>query len=196
MNLRQTIKQVLNEELSLPNYVKRRVDLDEDNVINLLKASVLDMSGRVSEGIDVVIKRAVKNTSFDLLDAAMLDFDNESTYEVVDILSEYLEEKYGEQMKEYIKNFYKKTGDDIGSTYVFHKHAERYGGSGFSEGFETWNKLLKKYASWFPDLNWYQLKEKLDNMRSGESLLIKRPNDKNNTMGYYFSIKRIKNNEP
>lgn len=192
MNLRQTIKQVLTEEISLPIYVRRRINLDEENVINLLKTSVLDMSTRVLGGTDAVLKKAFKNTSYDLLNRAFLDLDNDSIYKLIDILSEYLEEKYGEQMKGYIKDFYKETGDEVGSIYVFHKHAERYGGSGFSEGFETWNKLLKKYASWFPDLNWDELKEKLDAKENGKPLLIKNPFDKNNTMGYYFSLIKTK----
>jgi hypothetical protein len=65
----------------------------------------------------------------------------------------------------------------------------RYGGNGFSESFETWNKLLRAYSSWFPDLDWAEVKSKLDNkMSDGQPLLIKSPKDKNNTMGYYFSV--------
>jgi len=59
----------------------------------------------------------------------------------------------------------------LGNSYTFWKHENRHGGNGFSESFESWNMLLRSFASWFPDLDWKEIKKKLDGME-GQPLLI------------------------
>ena len=118
----------------------------------------------------------------------MVQVNNDDFHDAEKKIANYLKEKYGSDITEYISNFFNKSGDEKGTTYVFWKHVDRNGGNGFSEGFKTWNDLLKNYSWWFPSLDWVDIKEKLDSMQDNKPLLIVEPDDKFNTMGYYFSL--------
>jgi len=189
MSLKQIIRKILRES-RLPINVRRRINYDEENINNLLKKFALRNLGQ-NKKIHITSRLTCRDVAYELLDGIQSEFgDTEFNY-MENVLTDYLEEKYGEQLKEFIKDFYDESGNELGSRYVFEKHSERHGGNGFSEGYETWNLLLKHYASWFPDLDWKELKMKLDNMKSGGKILIKKPGDINNNMGYYFSLQRF-----
>lgn len=177
-------------ESELPVKVRRRINYDEENIINLLKKFALRHSG-LNKKIHIIVRMTCKDVAYELLDATQVGFGDKEFLYVEDVLTEYLEEKYGEQLKEFIENFFDESGDELGSRYVFQKHSERNGGNGFTEGYETWNMLLKAYSSLFPDLDWKELKMKLDNMSSGGKILIKKPGDRNNIYNYYFSLQRF-----
>jgi hypothetical protein len=49
---------------------------------------------------------------------------------------------------------------------------------------------LKEKASWFSDLNWNEIKSKLDKQNGPASVLIKSPGDEGNMYNYYFSIRK------
>lgn len=194
--MKNIIKKILKEDssnLKLPFQIRRRIRYDEEQIINYLKKFAI--SGlryntiRDNTNLDSVIRKACSDTAYEIVDSTQT-IDDDLFEKISNDLSKFLEEKYGEEIKEFAENFYSPSGNELGSVYTYWKHADRYGGNGFSESFETWNKLLKSYASWFPDLDWKELKNKLDNMESGGKILIKKPGDKNNTMGYYFSLIR------
>jgi hypothetical protein len=125
-----------------------------------------------------------------------MGMDSDTFNDLYEEVTKYLKNKYGEQIKEFIRNFYNESGDDNGTAYIFRKHEEMNGnnggGRGFSQSFSTWNKLLKEFGGWFPNLDWADIKETLDSMEDRKQLLIVTPDDKFNTMGYYFSLVKIK----
>jgi hypothetical protein len=107
-------------------------------------------------------------------------------------LSKLIYEKYGDIVNEYLSNFFDEKNDkEDGYIYVFHKHTESNGtGNGFADSFDTWNNLIRRFGSWFTDLNWNEIKSKLDEKDGQASILIKKPGELNNNMGYYFSVRK------
>lgn len=199
MSLKNTIRIILREEISLPIHVRRRIRYNDNDIIAYLKKFALrnsdsDELRRWNKGkrIEIALGKSCADTAYEILDSTQLPYDgDDSFHQYMGVIANYLKEKYGEEIKKFMEDFYSDDGDELGSRYVFEKHSERHGGNGFSEGYETWNQLLRAFASWFPDLDWKELKMKLDNMKSGGKILIKKPGDINNTMGYYFSLQRF-----
>jgi hypothetical protein len=194
--MKNIIKKILKEEssnLKLPPQIRRRIRYDEEQIINYLKKfAIIGLrynTIRDNTNLDSVIRKACSDAAHEIVDSTQTS-DGDLFDKMSNDLSKFLEEKYGEEIKEFAENFYSPSGNKLGNIYTFWKHADRYGGNGFSESFETWNQLLKSYATWFPDLDWKELKNKLDNMESKGKILIKKPGDKYNNMGYYFSLIR------
>jgi hypothetical protein len=191
MNLQETIRKVLKETTSLPLIIKRRLKLSEEEIIDIVRGEVMtayrtdDISPKKAASI------GCRNAAFEIISKMDLpiDDDDEDGYHKLEIeVSNFLKGRYLEQMTNFLEGFLDSSGDELGYRYTFWKHADRYGGNGFSESYETWNKLLRAYSSWFPDLDWAEVKSKLDRMVNGHPLLIKNPADRNNRMGYYFSV--------
>lgn len=187
MNLRETIKKILKEEFELPLYLKRRLNIGEDEIIDMLKKYSV-RAFQPHKKIEVIVGLACGNTAYEIIDAINPHMSDEEYRKLEQKFKFYLQEKYRDFIKEYLENYFSSQGDDYGTLYLFWKHEHRNGGNGFTNPFPTWNKLLMEYGWWFPDLDWPNLKKKLDSMADGEPLLIKRPGDKNNTMNYYFSL--------
>jgi len=190
MSLKDTIRKILREEVELPISVRRRIKISEEDILNYLRK----FSIRVFEPdkkIEKRIESSCRNTAYEILDSTHTLIDNDTFSKLEDELTNYLKDKYGEQLKDFIHNFFNESGDSTENVYVFWKHADRNGGNGFSESFDTWNELLKKYADWFPSLDWADIKDTLDSMVDRKPLLIVEPGDKFNTMGYYFSLLKI-----
>ena len=183
MNLKHTIRKVLLES-EIPPSVRRRMRYNEEDIINYLKKFAI-RTFQYDKKIDVIVSKACRNTAYEILDSTHTSVDDEIFNGLENRLTYYLKDKYGEQIKEFINSFFDSSGDKLGDVYIFWKHADRNGGNGFSESFETWNMLLRKYADWFPDLDWAEIKTKLDD---NGKLLIKKPGDKNNVYNYYFSL--------
>ena len=196
MNLRETIRKVLNENVTLLPQIRRRINFDEKEVINYLRK----FSIRVFEpdkNIEKILEKSCRNTAYEIL-SQITDIYDSLYHRWEDNLTYFLVDKYGERVKDFIQNFYNESGDDSGTVYIFRKHEEKNGnngGRGFSQSFSTWNGLLKEYADWFPSLDWADIKETLDSMPDRKQLLIVEPGDKINTMGYYFSLVKIKRDE-
>ncbi len=185
------IKKVLKEESSVPSFIKRRTNFTEDEIKKYLKRFAV----RVFEPfrkMEIIVNKACHNTAYEILDTITSSVDDNTFREYEYKLTNYLKEKYGDFVKEFITEFYDSENDVLGNKYIFMKHSERHGGNGFSSSYNTWNELLKEYSWWFPDLDWKEIKRKIDGM-VGQSLLIKKPGDENNTMNYYFSV--IKDNK-
>jgi len=190
MNLQETIIKVLRES-KLPPFIRRRLNIDEDIVIDMLKKFVVKVF-EPHKKIEAVIGKACANTAYELIDSFGSAMSDDEYYKLEKDLRDFLFSKYGDLLKDYINNYFDSSGDEYGAHYLFWKHADRYGGNGFTNSFPTWNKMLMEYGWWFPDLDWAELKQKLDSMPDRAPLLIKKPNDKNNTMNYYFSLLKVK----
>ena len=196
MNIRQTIKKVLKEEVGVPASIRRRNKMSEDDIVNFLRKSAIRTQGKK---IEVIVSKSCKDTAYEILDSTHTHTDNETFDELLDELYRYLKNKYGEQLKEFIQNFYNQSGNEQGTSYFFRKHSEKDGnsgrGRGFSQSFDTWNELLRNNASMFPSLDWKDIKETLDSMPDRKQLLIVEPGDKFNTTNYYFSLVKIKKDD-
>lgn len=191
-NLKRFVLDEISKRISesgIPPYIRRRIDWNEDKIVNSLKRDVLRNLGK-NKTPKQIIGIACTDTSYEIIDSTGIPYEESISYPTA-IISNYLKEKFGDYLEEYINDTIEPSGNELGSKYVFLKHSERYGGNGFVEGYETWNQLLKTYAYWFPDLDWRELKNKLDSMNSGGTILIKKPGDINNKMNYYFSLKRL-----
>lgn len=198
-SIKEAIKEVLNE-MEVPVSIRRRINMTEQDIINYLRKFMISQYNyNPNAKIDVSVSKACRSTAYEILDSTHTSIDD-NTFQILEYeLTEYLKNKYGEQTKDFIQNFFNPSGDDEGTTYMFRKHSEKDGnsgmGRGFSQHFETWNELLMSYGTWFPSLDWADVKEKLDSMPDRKQLLISEPGDKNNTMNYYFSLVKIKKDD-
>jgi len=182
----------ITEESTVPPSLRRRVNFgDDDSVFNQLKKQALSSYrySKESNNLAGLTSRACHYTAYVFIDEVpeLYEMPDDEKQKLVDELAEFFRERYGKQLKEFIDNFFELDNNILGDSYIFWKHAYRHGGNGFSDKFESWNDLLRNFASWFPDLDWKEVKKKLDGM-VGQPLLIKKPGDKNNNMGYYFSL--------
>jgi hypothetical protein len=198
MNLRETILKVLKEEVELPTSIRRRIKMGEDDIVNFLRKFAI-RTFEPNKKIEVIVGKSCKNTAYEILDSTHTHIDSETFDELLDELYRYLKNKYGEQLKEFIQNFYNQSGNEQGTSYFFRKHSEKDGnsgrGQGFSQSFDTWNGLLEEFSSFFPSLDWKDIKETLDSMPDRKQLLIVEPGDKFNTTNYYFSLVKIKKDD-
>jgi hypothetical protein len=194
-NCEKKDESIIKEETQIPAYIRRRVKMSEDSIVNYIKKNVI-IQFDSSIKIDVIISRACRNAAYEVLDSTQMGMDSDTFNDLYEEVTKYLKNKYGEQIKEFIRNFYNESGDDNGTAYIFRKHEEMNGnnggGRGFSQSFSTWNKLLKEFGGWFPNLDWADIKETLDSMEDRKQLLIVTPDDKFNSTGYYFSLVKIK----
>jgi len=186
MELRKMIKKVLKEESSIPSFIKRRNNFTDEEIKKNLKKFAIRVF-EPNKKMDYIISKACHNTAYEILDTLTSSVDDNTFREYEYKLTNYLKEKYGDFVKEFLTEFYDAEGDERGNEYVFAKHSERNGGNGFVSSYNTWNELLKEYSWWFTDLDWKEIKRKIDD-KMGAPLLIKKPGDVNNTMNYYFSV--------
>jgi hypothetical protein len=180
----------ITEETKIPTSIRRRFNFgDDDNIFNQLKKQALGSYKYSKDNLAGLVGRACDYTAYIVLDEVpeLHEIPDDERQKLVDELSGLFRKRYGKELKEFIDNFFELNNNILGDYYIFWKHADRYGGNGFSDTFESWNDLLRNFASWFPDLDWKEVKKKLDGM-VGQPLLIKKPGDKNNNMGYYFSL--------
>ena len=188
MNLQESIRRILREESKIPQQVRRRIS-SFDNLSDRMKKESLRYIGK-GISLDTVIDYAAIFITQEVIpwhDEQGNDYPQEEYSKWFESFRKFLMDEYGEETKEYLEeNELEGSFDDDGYKYVFWKHSEPSGGNGFSEGYDTWGKLLQARGWWFP-LDWKKIKSELDKMDEGKKLIL-RPNDKHNTMGYYFSI--------
>ena len=179
----------ITEETKIPTSLRRRLNFGDGDVFNQLKKQALSSYRYSKDNLAGLPSRACHYTAYVFIDEVpeLYEMPDDEKQKLVDELAEFFLERYGKQLKEFIDNFFELDNNILGNSYTFWKHENRHGGNGFSESFESWNMLLKSFASWFPDLDWKEIKKKLDGM-VGQPLIIKKPGDKNNNMGYYFSL--------
>jgi hypothetical protein len=192
--LKETIRRILKEETQLPISLRRRFRGGDQSILNDMKQyAASQMFNYPKLNKKTVVMNTAKSIFWEkIYDFNMEDISNDDAEKYENIVGKYLFNQYGREVLDYISGLYKDEDKDYdGFKYVFHKHTEPYGGSGFSEKFDTWYRLLEKYASWLP-VDWSNIKSTLNNMSSGGSLSISKPGDDGNTWGYHFRISKIK----
>ena len=193
MKTRQIIKQILAEETKLSPYIRRRFNAQENDIINQLKKEALRNLKSDKTYLEIIVKSSM-DTAYEFLDPIdeWRDLPQKEGVIILKDLSKLIYEKYGDIVEEYLNNFFDKKNDkEDGYIYIFHKHENSNGtGNGFADSFDTWNDLIRIFGSWFADLNWNELKSRLDEKDGKSSILIKKPGELNNNMGYYFSIRK------
>ena len=193
MKTRQIIKQILRESIELDHSIRRRLNVNQQEMIDRYKKEVL-RNFKYEKDLKIIIDKSSRDAAFEILDyiEAWRDLPQAKAMNELKVLSQYLYKNYGDMMMDFIRNTFDENHigfDDF--TYVFHKHSNRNGtGNGFSDGYQTWFELLKQKASWFSDLNWNEIKSKLDKQNGPASVLIKSPGDEGNMYNYYFSIRK------
>ena len=193
MKTRQIIKQILAEETKLSPYIRRRFTAQENDIINQFKKQALRNFKLDKTYMEIIVKSSM-DAAYEFLDPIdeWRDLPQKEGVIVLKDLSKLIYEKYGDIVNEYLNNFYDKKNDKKdGYRYIFHKHENSNGtGNGFADSFDTWNDLARRFGSWFPDLNWNEIKSKLNEKDGQASILIKKPGELNNNMGYYFSLRK------
>ena len=171
--------------MNLPPTIKRRINYSEDRVINYLKKFTMDFFLDF-KNIDELIKTVCDNTSYEIIESALLHLSDEEGNKLINQVSKDIANNY----KDFILNFIKDTlSDDDNETYTFYKHSEKDGGKGFTQSRVGWNKFLDMFGGWFPDLDWNKVKEKLNSLPNGQKLLIKKPLE-GHVYEYYFSVSK------
>ena len=183
--LQEQIRRIVREEMNLPSTIKRRINYSEDRVLYYLKKFTMDFFLDF-KNVDELIKTVSDNTSYEIVESAILHLSDEEGNKIINQVSKDIANNY----KDFILNFIKDTlSDDDNETYTFYKHSERNGGSGFTQSRVGWNKFLEMFGSWFPDLDWNKVKEKLNSLPNGQKLLIKNPLE-GHVYEYYFSVSK------
>jgi hypothetical protein len=184
--LQEQIRRIVREEMNLPSTIKRRINYSEDRVLYYLKKFTMDFFLDF-KNVDELIKTVCDNTSYEIVESATLHLSDEEGNKIINQVSKDIADKF----RDFILGFIEDTfSDDDNNTYVFHKHSEKNGGGkGFVESVTGWNKFLEKYGSWFPDLDWNKVKEKLNSLPNGQKLLIKNPLE-GHVYEYYFSVSK------
>jgi hypothetical protein len=193
METRQIIKQILAEETKLSPYIRRRFFIESNELISQFKKEALRNVKSDKTYLEIIVKSSM-DTAYEFLNSIdeWRDLPQKEAVIVLKDLSKLIYEKYGDIVNEYLSNFFDEKNDkEDGYRYIFHKHENSNGtGNGFADSFDTWNELIRRFGSWFTDLNWNELKSKLDEKDGQASILIKQPGELNNNMGYYFSVRK------
>jgi hypothetical protein len=194
MKLKEIIRRVLKEEVELPPFIRRRLNFDDDEIIYYLRKFAIRVFEPDKRIEDRVLK-ACRNTAYELL-SPITDIDDNVYDKIEDKLTYFLRDKYGERLKDFIRNFYNESGDSTDKSYQIWRHNEKNVGEKFVYSFDTWNELLSRNASLFPNLDWADIKETLDSGPDRKPLLIVEPDDKFNSTGYYYSLVKIDRKNP
>jgi len=190
--VRNLIKQILREEVQILPNVRRRLRLG--NIGNDMKKNALSHYEK-GKSPNIIINQAARFTAADivpLFDAQGNDYDDDTHEGWINSVKDFLIKKYGNETMEYLnKVLTNDVFNDDGNNYTLIKHSEPNGGSGFSQVYKSWGELLIDKGWWFP-LDWWEIKDKLNNMESGGIRILK-PGDEHNEFGYYFSIRKEPN---
>ena len=194
MMMRNTIRRILRESIQKSRYVLRRVkSLDTKNLIDLLKKQSIDEMNR-NNSIEDAIESASHSVAIELTpwhDENGYEFPEKDYNEATTYFGQYLQETFGNEIREYLQKVLPESSfNEDEFNYIFWKHSEVNGGSGFSEEYPSWGKLIIGIGWWFP-INWWEIKEKLDGR---SQLTFMKPGDEHNNFGYYFSIIKERKN--
>jgi hypothetical protein len=189
MNLQETIRRILKEETNLLNSALRRVSFTDEDVIHFLKKFSLRFLNDIND-MDLLITKVCNFTAYELIEPGLLHMSDEDADNAVDELSKKLKDKHIDFIKDYINDL---ISIDDNETYCFRKHSDRYmdmlKNRGFGECVKGWVNFMGKYGSWFPDLDWNEIKEKISS-NPNKYLLIKNPLE-NHPYEYYFSVLKV-----
>jgi len=189
MNLQETIRKILIEETNPLNSALRRVNFTENDIIYFLKKFSLKFYD-VPDNLDLYVKNVCDNTAYELIEPGLLHMSDEDSRSALKNLSQKLKDKYSGFIKDYIDDL---VNSDDNETYCFRKHKDKYmsmNTRGFGDCVTGWVNFIHKYGSWFPDLNWNEIKEKISTSPN-KYMLIKNPLE-GHPYEYYFSVLKVK----
>jgi hypothetical protein len=199
MNLRESIKRILREELT-PS-VRRRIKFNDiERIIDNRKIEKF----LKNQDIEKSVHNTIHSVMYDVMPTEFEDYGDEY-YKVWDEIKMYLRNNYTEQLTQYFKKRQRDVDEDknpLGIKYVFIKHDKPYntssGWRGFADGFDSFDDMITKYGN-YVDVDWDDIKKKLDNINdypvptftntmNSRPLKISSIGDKGNGWGYNFSI--------
>jgi hypothetical protein len=187
---------VISEEMSIS--ARRRIKFGEiEKKLNSVKLKTFKKDKPIEDSIRAAI--------LSLLYAVMpkgFEKDDVEHFKVWDEIKAYLNNKYGEELKQYFEKRQKDADQETEDMkYIFVKHDKPYYDrhwNGFAEGFDSFNDLITRYGDWV-DVDWDEVKRKLDTINdypedtfqgtmNSRPLRISNIGDKGNDWGYNFSI--------
>jgi hypothetical protein len=202
MNLQENINRIqevmgiINEDLSTS--IRRRSKFgDIDKLINTVKVK----SFKKNEPVENSVRTAILSLLYSLMPNGFND-DGEKHFKVWDEIKTYLNNKYGEELKQYFEKRQRDVDQEKKDVkYIFVKHDKSYydmGWRGFASTFDSFNDLLTKYGDWV-NVDWDEIKNKLDKINDypenkfdgtmdSRPLRISNIGDEGNDWGYNFSI--------
>lgn len=184
MKLQENIRRILREETQkLPGHVLRRVT--PQNFLNGLKRSAI-YNYKYNQDMDDNILSASLDVAYGSLpeDDDEIDIDS-----IASDFADFLFQKYGNEIKDYINKVYSAgVFDDDGYRYKFMRHFNMKLPD-YAKNYDTWGDLLNYNGHMFP-IDWWKLKDELDKIDNGE-IFFMRPNDVGNDTTYYYSIVKV-----
>ena len=192
MNLQEQISRIqsmmglINED-NYPAFIRRRVNIKDEQVLNELKKNILYNLSQ--KDIDALINNSIRAEAYIIWDSANYDTTEDISKNLYAEIVKVLKNKFHQELVDYYNEMRKNPDDD--GVYCFIKHSERYGGlqsRGFTECVYGWYKFLGQYGKWFGDLDWNEVKQKMDE-KPNEDILIKKPLE-NHIYHYYFSVRK------
>ena len=199
MNLQETIRRILREELT-PS-VRRRINFNDiERIIDNRKIEKF----LKNQDIEKSVHNTIHSVMYDVMPTEFEDYGDEY-HKVWDEIKMYLRNNYTEQLTQYFKKRQRDVDEDknpLGIKYVFIKHDKPYntssGWRGFADGFDSFDDMITKYGN-YVDVDWDDIKKKLDNINdypvptftntmNSRPLKISSIGDEGNNWGYNFSI--------
>ena len=199
MNLRESIKRILREELA-PS-IRRRIKFDE--IDKIVKRSMIS-NFKKNESIEKSINSTIADVTSDAMPE---DFEGDDLqyHKIWHELKTFIRQKYTDELRQYFEKRQRDAADEdknpLGIQYIFVKHDKPYsitGWSGFAAGFYSFDKMITRYGN-YVDVDWDEIKKKLDDINyypeptfvgtmNSRPLRISSVGDEGNKYGYNFSI--------
>lgn len=198
MNLQETIKRILREEIS--SLLRRRINFSNiENILKKIRVGVFRKDEPTENSVLATIQRAL----YDIMPEGFED-DDEEYFKVWDEIKQYLKDTYSDELTQYFEKRQRDAEEDtnpLGIKYIFVKHDKPYyvsGWSGFADGFKSFDEMITKYGN-YVDVDWDEIKKKLDNINdypeptyadtmNSRPLRISSIGDEGNNWGYNFSV--------
>jgi len=200
MNLQEQIYRIqgimgLLHENDLPIEVRRRLNFSKEHILKTLRWFILEQFKDVSK--EKLIPSVLETMTYEIMFSSGI-FGLEETLppstftEISNKIRNHLESEYKEDIENYYDSIFELGDDD--STFCFIKHSDLSMNIKFNRGFgdcvDGWYNFLGKYGSYFPDLDWNDIKSGLD-QKPNQKFLIKRPLEGHLYHYYYTVMKRV-----
>lgn len=178
---KNSIRRILREESEIPASIRRRTNLSDEEIKKEIKGYIL-RKYRQNVDMSLFLHLLFDSVTSELLSSVV---DEEMYMEGYNIVQSYLKKNYSDFISDYISKVFK--GNEV-RKFCFTKHSERWGGSGFTDCWDSWYRLINFNGYYVTNVEWDVVKKKLDELPVGRQLLISKPDE--NDYGYYFSIEK------
>ena len=182
------------------NAIKRRIkNVDIDKIVDIKLKRVFNHNDYDFDDFESFLYKTslmVAGLIFENVDSD--DYDYYIYSEMWEDCAKKIRNKYRDKIKDYfVKRLQRyKDSENSNISYSFIKHSEpSYNdlkSAGFGESFTDFDYLVDKFGDWVK-VDWDKVKNELD--KSDNKLIrLANPGDEGNTMGYYFSVKKVTKN--